>query len=126
MSCGNNAPSLSREPPDDERERCKRGRERAAEQRKRPIENRLRVHPRLHANWRAREPIVQRLLPDEDVAAFGIGRRVVKLNAARQVNAERDELVAAPSDVADTPSRRRTHILQKSICLLLALEAVAR
>src|SRR2546423_256998 len=126
MSCGNYAPSLPREPPDDGGEQRERGAKRAAEQRERAIENRLRIHSRFHANGRTGKPIVQRLLPDENVSALSGRGRVVELNAARQVNAERHEFVAAPSDVADSPSRRRAYVLKKSVRLLLTIEAVAR
>ena len=87
------------DPPEDRgkgRGDCKN---REAEQPQRAIENRLRFHSRVDVERRAGQPLCQRLLPHEDVAALQVVRtRVVIRHLARNVKTERHELVAGPRD----------------------------
>ena len=69
----------------------------------------------------------ERLLPLEDVAALdSLGRRVVKRDLARQVHAERDELVAGPADVADGLARAAAHHLPELEHVAAPIEPIGR
>ena len=74
---------------------------------------------------RAREPVAQSLLPHESIAALEI-LRIVKGDLAREVHAKRDELVARPSDVADTAAGGRPDVLHEVIVAIAPIEPVAR
>src|SRR5262245_5400782 len=89
--------SPAENPPDDDDEYEGNGHKRQSEQPERPIENRLRLHPCLELDRHTAHSIGQRLLPHQDVSAPDVALRVVKLDLARKVQAERDDLSAVPA-----------------------------
>src|SRR5215204_1278239 len=76
-------PSPAADPPQDRPKNKHRRDERRREQPERPVEDRLGLHACFHFERRAGDPIAQRLLPRQDVAALDTKRRVVKVYAAR-------------------------------------------
>ena len=88
---------------DDEQDGCGEG---AGEEQERAVQNRLTLHPHFDRQRPSVEPISQVLFPRQDVAARDVARLVglevagvVVDDLAGQVQAERDQLAAAPADV---------------------------
>ena len=107
----------------------RRGRrdDRRAEQQQRRVEDRLRLHVDFDARRPARQPLRQRLLPLEDVAALDLaGRRVVEDDLARQVQPEGDELVAGPPDPLASSCQRRSDDLPELEQIAAAVETIRR
>ena len=75
----------------------------------------------------ALDPIGQWLLPHDDVAALDLARwRVVKRDAAGQMQPECGQLAAGPADLADLTGCRWPDLLLEAQHLALAIEDVAR
>src|SRR5262245_27187942 len=99
-------------PPDEADEQNRDCDERDAEEPQRAIENRLRLHPRFERQRRTAKPVGQALLPDQNISpADLVGRRVVIIDLARQVQPKSDQLLTAPAHRTRTLSRRCAELL---------------
>ena len=117
--------AAAEDPPDDQREGRGDRQERRREQPHGAGQNRLGLDPRLELQRRAVQAVAERLLPDEDAAAF-FRLRIVRLDLARQMQPERDELAPVPADFADVFRRRRTDLLLVREELAVPTELVGR
>src|SRR4051812_48202036 len=99
--------STANNSPDDEAEHDGHGHKSPAEQKQRSIEDRLRIHARIEQQRHAAQPFLERLLPDDDVAAIDAVPIVLIPDPAWQVEAECHDLPSGPADVADVLACRR-------------------
>jgi len=72
------------------------------------------------------QPIGQRLLPDQDVAAADVAPGVVVADLARQVQPERDDLAPVPSGGAGIPAGRFADVLTIDEEVAVVAEIVGR